>query len=190
MFTEANCIENIAPHEWQDWTPQAIECYLLQCDCAKCSIYNQIEVECFMYKAVAELLKTKGKPELKEDKYFKNLDKNEMKVMDAIIEGGCRNKQEIMQTTGLNDGMAQLVLGHLYMIANTYGCKYGLGKIKFNDFLKFVLKKFKGEDCDNDLEQKNGVNEDVYNEIRRDIMVRKKRLFRKRKIQIKIGRNY
>lgn len=47
----------------KSWTPQAIDCYKLNCDCTKCEISQLgFSFVCQMKNVVEELLK-KGKPE-------------------------------------------------------------------------------------------------------------------------------
>ena len=50
----------------QNWTQQAIECYEINCDCAKCSLAGgNYSFVCQMPKIVRALLKTYGPPEYK-----------------------------------------------------------------------------------------------------------------------------
>ncbi len=47
----------------QNWTPQACECYSINCNCKKCSIeISKYSFVCQMPKIVEMLLKTHGKP--------------------------------------------------------------------------------------------------------------------------------
>ena len=48
----------------QNWTEQALECYYLECDCAKCSITKgNYSFICQMPKVIDTLLRTVGEPE-------------------------------------------------------------------------------------------------------------------------------
>ena len=48
----------------QNWTQQAIECYEINCDCAKCSLAGgNYSFVCQMPKIVKALLKEYGEPE-------------------------------------------------------------------------------------------------------------------------------
>ncbi len=50
----------------QNWTLQAYECYLLNCDCKKCSINKaHFSFVCQMPKIIKALLKKQGEPDLK-----------------------------------------------------------------------------------------------------------------------------
>ena len=59
-----SCSETIC----KKWTPTAIDCYLLGCDCLKCNLYkiyfyNQTQ-KCQMKNVVIELVRRFGKPNL------------------------------------------------------------------------------------------------------------------------------
>ena len=48
----------------QNWTEQALECYYIDCDCAKCSISKgNYSFICQMPKVIDTLLQTVGEPE-------------------------------------------------------------------------------------------------------------------------------
>lgn len=48
----------------QNWTEQALECYYLECDCARCSITKgNYSFICQMPKVIDILLQTVGEPE-------------------------------------------------------------------------------------------------------------------------------
>ncbi len=48
----------------QNWTRQAVECYMLGCNCKECSILQgNYSFVCQMNKIVPELLKTRGVPD-------------------------------------------------------------------------------------------------------------------------------
>ena len=48
----------------QNWTEQALECYYLECDCARCSITKgNYSFICQMPKVIDTLLQTVGEPE-------------------------------------------------------------------------------------------------------------------------------
>lgn len=47
----------------QNWTEQAIECYRLKCDCARCSISKgNYSFACQMPKVIDALIKSMGNP--------------------------------------------------------------------------------------------------------------------------------
>lgn len=170
-------------HIWNEWTPQAIECYLIGCDCVQCSVYKLLEAECFMYKAVAELLRTKGKPKRLECKYFPDMNDEEELVMDAIIEKGCRTKQEICEITGFNGPKVQYTLGRLYVIAGTNGCKYEPAQNKLAKFLHFVIKKFTGKE--EEIEVKKEIDFKKFLALHK-----KENVYKKKRVQVFIGSNY
>ena len=50
----------------QNWTPQALECYILNCNCEECSITKaRYSFKCQMKHIVDILLKTQGLPDEK-----------------------------------------------------------------------------------------------------------------------------
>lgn len=56
--------EEISNSITQNWTEQALECYYLNCDCAKCSISKgNYSFICQMPKVIDTLLETVGEPE-------------------------------------------------------------------------------------------------------------------------------
>lgn len=51
----------------QNWTPQAIECYILKGDCKNCAISkNGYSFVCQMHKIVGQLIELKGEPALSD----------------------------------------------------------------------------------------------------------------------------
>lgn len=49
----------------KNWTPQALECYKINCDCSKCSIdKKKYSFVCQMPKVLNELIKNNIKPDL------------------------------------------------------------------------------------------------------------------------------
>ena len=49
----------------QSWTEQALECYSINCDCKKCSIYNgNYSFKCKMPKVIDILINLNGKPQV------------------------------------------------------------------------------------------------------------------------------
>lgn len=59
-------IEKLSSSIIQSWTPQAITCYKLNCDCTKCEISQLgFSFVCQMKSVVEELLK-KGEPKEKD----------------------------------------------------------------------------------------------------------------------------
>ncbi len=56
--------DNISTSITQNWTPQAIECYSLNCDCKKCSLSSgHYSFICQMPRVIETLLETIGEPE-------------------------------------------------------------------------------------------------------------------------------
>lgn len=59
-------VEKLSTSIVQSWTPQAVSCYKLNCDCSKCEISQLgFSFVCQMKSVVDELLK-KGTPSQKE----------------------------------------------------------------------------------------------------------------------------
>lgn len=47
----------------ENWTEQAIECYSINCDCKKCSLYSgNYSFKCQMPRVINELITIIGKP--------------------------------------------------------------------------------------------------------------------------------
>lgn len=46
----------------EKWTPTAIDCYKLGCNCSKCHINMIMETQCYMKAVVVELVKKLGRP--------------------------------------------------------------------------------------------------------------------------------
>ena len=56
--------ENMSDSITQNWTEQALECYYIGCDCAKCSLrHGKYSFICQMPKVIDALLQTVGEPE-------------------------------------------------------------------------------------------------------------------------------
>ena len=59
--SETNC---------KNWTPTAVECYLLGCNCSKCNIYkiyfSKNYFKCKMKETVIELVRKLGKPDFNQ----------------------------------------------------------------------------------------------------------------------------
>lgn len=58
-----SCSETVS----KNWTPTAVDCYLLGCSCSKCNLYNiyfkHKEQKCRMKETVIELVRRFGVPE-------------------------------------------------------------------------------------------------------------------------------
>lgn len=55
----------VSPSIMQNWTQQAIECYVINSDCARCSLsQGNYSFVCQMPKIIKALLKTYGPPEI------------------------------------------------------------------------------------------------------------------------------
>ena len=57
----------------KQWTPTAVDCYLLGCTCSKCFLYQiyflDSGIKCRMKDVVIELVRKFGKPEFVENEY-------------------------------------------------------------------------------------------------------------------------
>lgn len=62
-----SCSETIS----KNWTPAAIDCYLLGCSCYKCNLnkiyFAESVFKCKMKETVIELVRRHGIPEIKDD---------------------------------------------------------------------------------------------------------------------------
>ncbi len=65
LYFPAN--EDISDSIIQNWTPQAIECYYINCNCKKCSLSaGHYSFICQMPRVIESLLETAGPPVEKE----------------------------------------------------------------------------------------------------------------------------
>ncbi len=64
ILNNDNNIEIISESIIQNWTPQALECYYINCDCEKCSLASgNYSFICHMPYVIEALLKTTGVPD-------------------------------------------------------------------------------------------------------------------------------
>ena len=59
-----SCSETIS----KSWTPSAIDCYSIGCNCKKCNLYKMFfiksDYKCMMKNTVIELVRKLGKPQI------------------------------------------------------------------------------------------------------------------------------
>lgn len=64
-----SCSETIS----KNWTPTAIDCYLLGCSCSKCNLYkiyfDKTNTRCRMKDTVIELVRRYGAPQKEKYEY-------------------------------------------------------------------------------------------------------------------------
>ena len=62
MYSPSN--DEISDSITQNWTPQALECYYINCDCKKCSISKgNYSFICQMPRVLDTLIKSVGRPD-------------------------------------------------------------------------------------------------------------------------------
>lgn len=61
------CNDEMSDSITQNWTPQALECYSINCDCKRCSLSaGHYSFICQMPKVIDTLIETIGKPKIRK----------------------------------------------------------------------------------------------------------------------------
>lgn len=61
------CNDEMSDSITQNWTPQALECYSINCDCKRCSLSaGHYSFICQMPKVIDTLIETIGEPKIRK----------------------------------------------------------------------------------------------------------------------------
>ena len=118
---------------YKQWTTSAIDCYRRGCTCSGCLMHEMLGKRCQMKRAVFELVKRFGAPDINEN----GLSRSEQKIIDAILSG-CNTKAEIAAYCETSQPAIQHFLVNLYRIAESDGLVFMNGSKKLPDLINWV----------------------------------------------------